>query len=151
MLEPNKAWKDALQLRSYELDQAISQSQVLYFASTMADFDDGDDVESHSVSEEDAEETDEASGGVSVLCIDHQGCALLQLRGNCCPPMPGEANLGCCDKVDTIPVQGADVAGKEPNSPGSALCSDNKACEALGLNGVCCPAPGGAHLSCCNE
>jgi hypothetical protein len=127
MLEPNKAWKDALQLRSYELDQAISQSQVLYFASTMADFDDGDNVESHSVSEEDAEETDEASGGVSVLCIDHQGCALLQLRGNCCPPMPGEANLGCCDKVDTIPVQGADVAGKEPNSPGSALCSDNKA------------------------
>lgn len=157
MLEPNKAWKDALELRSFELDQAVSQSQVLYFASTTEGFNDGgggDDDEMESSYEEDYQGTDEDSGPItSARCIDHQACEALPLTGNCCPPSPGQPNLGCCDAVaDTIPVQvPATILVNEANPlDSSVLCSENPKCAALNLDGFCCPAPNGAHLDCCN-
>lgn len=30
------------------------------------------------------------------------------------------------------------------------VCSANKACQAIGLGGDCCPAPSGIYLGCCD-
>ena len=147
MLEPNKAWKDSLELRSYELDQAISQSHVLYFVSTMEDFEDVRDSTSSNELGEEHTEGMQSIDRSSALCVEHPGCADLKLTGYCCPPQPGAKDLGCCNALGTT-----DESGSVDNviSESNASCSDNEGCAALGLSGLCCPTSGGIDLSCCN-
>jgi len=132
LLDPNKAFADALKLRSFELDQAISQSQVLYFASTMKDFNDSNVVESES-----QEPTEEMTETDAASCTKHPGCTTLGLTGNCCPPASGSPNLGCCAEF-------------EKDDGDESLCSQHEACEAAGLLGTCCPTQSGFRLSCCD-
>jgi hypothetical protein len=154
MVEPNKAWEDALDLRSYELDQAVSKSQVLYFISTSDSFDISgkeEDAETSITDEYSSTENDDAS----IFCIDHTSCVDLKLTGMCCPPTPGGTNLNCCNDVavGSIVVKVDIEAGiKEKTSKDSdnPMCADNTGCNALKLTGTCCPSlPGGTNLACC--
>jgi endo-1,3(4)-beta-glucanase len=147
LLDPNKAFQDAPKLRSYELDQAISQSQVLYFASTMADFDD-----SNVTSTEDASSSGGSTAdGDSAYCADNPGCSALGLTGLCCPPTSGGANLGCCSPLPATDSTSSSTIADTTETDGSdSSCSVHEACDAAGLTGACCPTSAGIRLSCCD-
>lgn len=140
LLDSNKAFQDALKLRSYELDQAISQSQVLYFASTMADFDDSN------ITSTDGEKSSDAD---SAYCADHSGCNALGLTGLCCPPSGG-TNLGCCSQSKGGVIAASLTTETTDAGNDSSSCSAITACNAAGLTGACCPTPEGVRLSCCD-
>ena len=156
MVDPTGAWSDALELRSYELDQAISQSQVLYFASTT----DGFENPKQPAADSTDKQQDNASGtDTSASCIQNKACADLGLTGLCCPSSAG-LYLGCCDSSssnnvenmhDTTAVETETSAksGLSATSNGVASCTEHQACADLGLLGLCCPAPNGQNLSCC--
>lgn len=173
MVNPSAAWEDALKLRSYELDQAISQSQVLYFAGTM----DGFKPPKSSSSEEEEEikpGTSTSTSGSkihgestseSAACDQHPKCAELELMGNCCPASNG-VFLGCCGNdqggggANVAPLIPQDAKSTSSSttatstrgdSSTSSPCASNKACADLGLSGLCCPASNGVFLGCCGE
>ena len=157
MIDPNAAWNDALELRSNELDQAISQSQVLFFISTTDGFEARNSSNAKSDSSSQSSKT-ESSTSNSPYCWDQPACKELSLTGLCCPTSDG-TSLGCCNSVDnadkpstnaaTSDYRNIDLDNKDGADSGS--CSGNARCAALGLNGLCCPGPGGANLDCCND
>ena len=159
MMDPTAAWEDALELRSYELDQAISQSQVLYFASTT----DGFENPKQPAADSTDKQQDNASGtDTSASCIQNKACADLGLTGLCCPSSAG-LYLGCCDSsssnnaeknmhdtgTSTVETETSVKSGLSATSNGVASCTEHQACADLGLLGLCCPAPNGQNLSCC--
>lgn len=85
IVDPNKAWEDAQGLVSYELDAALSKSQVLYWISNRPGF-------NATVSMPDEPAPSSNAGG---SCGDNIGCAPLDLSGFCCPTLEGTM-LGCC-------------------------------------------------------
>ena len=147
MIDPNAAWKDAVELRSYELDQGISQSQVLYFISTT----DGFEIPKSFKAAKEGPKGQESS---SAYCYDHEGCAKLSLTGFCCPA-PSGSNLGCCDSFDQsadkdeVPQNPESASQSLNTAPASCLAHDK--CVALGLTELCCPPAHGANLLCCNS
>ena len=143
MIDPNEAYNDALKLRSYELDQAISQSQVLYFASTTDGFKTQTLLNNKLDSNNYVPTTD---GGAS--CLDNYACKDLGLTGLCCPTSEG-INLGCCDS-NNIPDKTIVLNSHKKDNPGSDSCSNNMGCASLGLTGQCCPTTHGITLSCCD-
>eukprot|EP00977_Amphora_coffeiformis_P004556 scaffold982_cov169-Amphora_coffeaeformis.AAC.9 len=99
ILDPNKAWKEAQNLFSPELDSGLSKSQVLYWIATRDGFDTSKllvDTSTTSVTEAGISESDTtgtSSGGG--LCQQNIVCAKLGLTGQCCPTLDG-IFLGCC-------------------------------------------------------
>lgn len=91
--EPMKAWEDAKKLTSYELDSALSQSQVYFWIITMDHFEsslvsskvnDGNDLSSQ----------DSSTGNLALSsCASHPKCSYLE--GLCCPTTTG-IYLECC-------------------------------------------------------
>jgi hypothetical protein len=157
MIEPNAAWKDALELRSSELDQALSQSQVLYFASTTKGFVAPTRSEPKSSDNPQPSSSNNQEDGPekSAFCAVHRACVKLGLTGDCCPTSGG-VYLGCCDSenqpdktaTNSLPTPATTPA---PGTSKSQQCVDNKACADLGLTGNCCPSDGGADLGCCDS
>ena len=152
MFDPNGAWKDALELRSYELDQGISQSQVLYFISTTDGFKTPESTgeSKGSASEENIASSGGTNGG-SEYCWDHSACKEMGLTGQCCPT-PDGTKLSCCDSNESQ-SNGDESSGDNElvtSRSGSQACSSNKGCASLGLSGLCCPALSGSNLSCCD-
>jgi endo-1,3(4)-beta-glucanase len=103
--DPIKAWKDSQSLVSYELDSAISKSQVLYFIATRPGFNismatNSSNASHHYHSKEDNDDTESSkanNGGDSdASCSQHDSCAGVGLVGFCCPTGDGKM-LGCCD------------------------------------------------------
>jgi len=152
LVNPTAAWEDALSLRSYELDQAISQSQVLYFASTKSGF-----VALETPTKQPEEKKSGAASAASSLgkpsCAENKACAALGLTGNCCPASSG-AFLGCCDAAQnggsSNPMSSNAETKSESRDGGSSSCAQNKVCAGLGLTGFCCPTPEGNSLDCCD-
>jgi len=91
MIDPNAAWVDATKLRSYELDSALSQSQVYFWISSMDGFD------SSSIAISPDERNPDGSHGISeaASCLSHERCKHLGLGGLCCPTESGDY-LQCC-------------------------------------------------------
>lgn len=91
MIDPNAAWVDATKLRSYELDSALSQSQVYFWISSMDGFD------SSSIAASPDERHPDRSHGTpeAASCLSHEGCKHLGLGGLCCPTESGDY-LQCC-------------------------------------------------------
>jgi hypothetical protein len=93
LLYPTDAWKDAKNLRSYELDSALSQSQVYFWIASMNGF-------NASVIYTDVSEDDTSNHSMeNAACSSNQGCALLDLQGLCCPTNDG-VMLGCCEQLN---------------------------------------------------
>ena len=163
MVDPTAAWQDALALRSYELDQAISQSQVLYFVATMEDFvpptnadsdknGDGSDQDSSSSGQD-------TSNNSQSMCSENAACVALGLTGGYCCPTTAGIQLDCCSSSDTTTKEDSAVSSspqpvsqqQEPPSTGHESCSSNTACAALNLVGSCCPTESGVRLGCCDD
>jgi endo-1,3(4)-beta-glucanase len=89
IIDPNAAWKEAQGLVSYQLDSALSKSQVLYWISQRSGFNitagPGDNTYNHSSPSTDGDSS----------CASHPECAATGLTGKCCPTFDG-TNLGCC-------------------------------------------------------
>jgi endoglucanase Acf2 len=86
---PVSAWDDATQLTSYELDSALSQSQVYYWISGKEGFD-------SSLVASNVKNDDNSSGQSSndlASCASHPNCS--HLVGLCCPTSNG-IHLDCC-------------------------------------------------------
>jgi len=152
LLDPTAAWEDALNLRSYELDQAISKSQVLYFAGTRNEFVAHETWDKYSKeTKHDYNNTATSLGSAS--CSEHKACAALGLTGNCCPAPNGDF-LECCGSATTSQKGGGDSktsaeTRSESSAGSSASCTQNKACAEQGLTGYCCPTLEGNSLDCC--
>ena len=138
MVKPVQAWKDASQLRSNELDSALSLSQVYFWISTMKDFVPPNLTTPvngyHSI-------TSNVDSNSTSMCKQHLKCLELKLSGFCCPTVLG-FDLGCCSKPKEY--------SKEPDLHFSRKCKNNEKCVILGLSGFCCPTLEAIHLGCCN-
>lgn len=135
IIDPNAAWKEAQELVSYELDAALSKSQVLYFISQRTGFNvTATPDESHA---EKLQKKQQAS------CSSYPACEKLGLDGLCCPSESG-GFLGCCgsDKSSS-----SATSNSTSNDVGS--CEMNPQCADSGLTGMCCPTAEGIHLGCC--
>ena len=105
IFDPEKAWSDSQKLVSYELDSAISKSQVLFFIATRPGFNislpvssstsDSKSSTSSSVRDNSVDTKTSRGDGGDASCSKHDSCAGLGLTGQCCPTSDGKM-LGCC-------------------------------------------------------
>jgi hypothetical protein len=90
-------------------------------------------------------------------CIVYPACYDAGVDGFCCPTVEGEY-LDCCDDPANIAAPSlppSQIPSSYPTpvvitaneTPGA--CSRNAQCEALGLEGLCCPTIDNVHLDCC--
>jgi endoglucanase Acf2 len=92
--EPVSAWDDATKLTSYELDSALSQSQVYYWISGKEGFDSSlvSSNRTNGDSTSDQKNAEESSNDLP-SCASHPNCS--HLVGLCCPT-PNGIRLECC-------------------------------------------------------
>jgi Glycosyl hydrolase family 81 C-terminal domain len=141
MSDPNIAWGKAVTMLSSQMDSGLSKSQVLYFISSLPDFQPPDDVfDATSASSND-------NSGLSSSCESHSKCT--GLIGLCCPTSAGNF-LDCCNTSPELVDNHQNVL---PLS-GDSFSSDNASCDShtqcSGLLGDCCPTRGGKFLECCD-
>ena len=162
IIDPNGAWKDAKKLISYELDAALSLSQLLYFISTRKGFSagSGGPPSSPEYTESSSEQSNSTSSSSSSACEVHPGCVDLGLSGECCPTSEG-FTLGCCQDNQSESTEDQEapapspmtssLKGGEETSGGEAAasCEAHFNCVELGLSGDCCPTAAGINLGCC--
>lgn len=134
ILDASSAWNDATQLRSYELDSALSQSQVYYWISTM------DGFVAPSSSQVTTGEENSATSHSGSSCSSNPACANLGIAGECCPTADN-IMLGCCNEHSSPQTQ---------QETSESTCQSNQDCAAIGLLGKCCPTADGTMLGCCN-
>lgn len=163
MVDPKAAWLDALALRSYELDQAISQSQVLYFVATMADFVPptiGDSNQNGDGSDHGSSSGQDTSNHRQSMCSENFACVALGLTGGHCCPTTAGIQLDCCSSASsgttreegsTVSSSPASASQQQETSSVNQSCSSNTACAALDLVGSCCPTESGVRLGCCDD
>jgi hypothetical protein len=106
IINPNQAWEDAQSIISYELDSALSKSQVLYFISQQPGYvaspktnsanktnlgnpPHGSDVKMQPSSKKNP------SSSSSSSCESHPDCVASGLSGECCPTSQNMF-LDCC-------------------------------------------------------
>lgn len=105
ILDPNKAWQDAQELVSYQLDSAISKSQVLFWISSRHGFNTSipittsktkSDMPSPSSSTISTTTTGTGEDGNNTsACSNNPMCDSQGLIGSCCPTLDGSF-LDCC-------------------------------------------------------
>jgi hypothetical protein len=156
IVDPNGAWEDAKRLISYELDAALSLSQLLYFIGTRKDFSAGSGGSPSSPDGTDSSgepSNSTSSSSSSSACEAHPGCVDLGLSGECCPTSEG-LTLGCCnssESSETTDSAAKDSGGEESGSTFSdSSCSAHPQCADAGLSGNCCPTDAGGSLECCS-
>ncbi len=88
IFEPNQAWQDATQLKSNELDAALSLSQLYYWIASIENFNISTTINFNQTTNVD-------SSGGEASCVNHKACSGLQ--GLCCPTASG-SNLDCCNQ-----------------------------------------------------
>jgi len=135
ILDASSAWNDAKQVRSYELDSALSQSQLYYWISTM------DGFVAPSSSQMTPSEDNPESNHSGTSCVSNPACANLGIAGECCPTADN-IMLGCCNHPSSPQAH-------EDSSASS--CESNDSCAGMGLLGKCCPTADGTMLGCCNR
>ena len=140
LVDPMKAWSEALNLKSAELDSGFSKTQALYFILTSPG---GFDL-SQITSDSSEGDSSSSSGGGSddAACVNHDACLEAGLQGQCCPTSTG-ISLGCCGSQDDSSSSTNDESGSN-----DASCSNHQGCS--GLVGLCCPTGEGVYLGCCN-
>jgi hypothetical protein len=99
IIHPNKAWTEAQNLVSTQLDPGISKSQVLFWVSTRKAFSSAtkagasSDFGEHELA---AYSANEDSTFSSSSCSSHLNCLMAGLQGSCCPTNDA-IMLGCCN------------------------------------------------------
>ena len=163
IVDPNGAWKDAKKLISYELDAALSLSQLLYFISTRKEFSASSGGSSSGPDNADtSSEPSYPTSSSSSACEVHSGCVDLGLSGECCPTSGG-LTLGCCQESGSEGSEEQEAPAPSPSSSSSegkkestgeaaaASCEAHFNCVEVGLSGDCCPTASGIILGCCGD
>ena len=162
IIDPNQAWMNAQSIVSYELDAAISKSQVLYWIAGRPGFNVTINLpDTSDASQPNGQSSSDPTGSGSA-CSAHVECARVGISGDCCPTMDGTF-LGCCndgnDNDDSKYFSAksnkkrtgdelSDSSTVQTDDSGSS-CSDHSDCVDLGLTGSCCPTSKGVMLGCC--
>jgi len=156
IIDPNGAWDDAKKLISYELDAALSLSQLLYFISTRKEF-----SASESGGSDSSIQPSNSMSSSSSACELHPDCVDLGLSGECCPTAEGTM-LGCCggsngdssgasnEAPPTATEATEKSSGEESGSSTSGSCLEHPNCVDAELTGLCCPTEAGDFLECCS-
>ena len=102
IIDPSTAWKESQSLVSYELDAALSKSQVLYWITTRPGFNlttSEEKPNSTAIADSTRSHPSDTSrpNSESTRCDDNKECIKLGLKGFCCPTLDGKF-LGCCSK-----------------------------------------------------
>ena len=108
IIDPNQAWKEAQDLVSFELDAALSKSQVLYFISQQPGFNatvstassKGKDGKKHDAEDSIFKNTPTSKGvssSAASSCQSNPGCVSTGLTGECCPTSQN-IFLECCSR-----------------------------------------------------
>ena len=148
IIDPKSAWKDAQNVRSSELDSALSQSQLYFWISTMDEF----EMPSMNATYTNRSSTND-EGNVS-FCSGYEACINAGMTGKCCPTNEGVI-LGCCYlsmhevKNETVVQQVKNETNVTVSTTNSS-CDQNAVCASSGLTGSCCPTHEGIMLGCCN-
>ncbi|KAG7355635.1 glycosyl hydrolase family 81 protein [Nitzschia inconspicua] len=105
IIDPERAWKDAQGLISYELDAALSKSQVLYFISQQPGYGRSSITESSSKNGKDEKSSPTQAPSKTIpikipsasssSCENHPNCVAAGLSGECCPTS-SNSFLDCC-------------------------------------------------------
>lgn len=149
IIDPNKAWEEADSIVSYELDAAISKSQVLYWITTRPGF---------NVTLDLPPESEMKKNDPTAACSAHNTCADAGITGQCCPT-PDGTFLGCCGTTSSkVPSTGTsktspqttDGDAESDDENNARLCNEHSDCIDLGLGGLCCPTSDGIMLGCCS-
>jgi|AntRauTorckE5430_2_1112549.scaffolds.fasta_scaffold00306_4 endo-1,3(4)-beta-glucanase len=93
-VDPNGAWNDATKLRSFELDSALSKSQVYYWISSMKNF--NISAKSNMTQSNNSSDGSGNQTATYAFCENHKDCIADGLTGLCCPTSDG-ISLGCCN------------------------------------------------------
>jgi hypothetical protein len=145
MADPNAAWEKALSLLSSQMDSGLSKSQVLYFISSLPDFQPPDTtLDPNSSSSSNGEIIDYNND--SSLCKSHVQCQ--GLLGLCCPTSGGTF-LDCCNT--SPPFDNANAFPESDNTFVGTNSSCEKHSQCTGLIGDCCPTVAGDFLECCHD
>jgi hypothetical protein len=103
IIDPQQAWKEAQDLVSFELDAALSKSQVLYFISQQPGFRvTGNNASIDTKSQKKPSTYQSAKSvsdqkGSSSSCESNPGCTSSGLNGDCCPTSDN-VFLECCGR-----------------------------------------------------
>mmetsp|Transcript_12277 Transcript_12277/g.22018 ORF Transcript_12277/g.22018 Transcript_12277/m.22018 type:complete len:325 (+) Transcript_12277:195-1169(+) len=109
IIDPNAAWKEAQDLVSFELDAALSKSQVLYFISQQPGFGLASETRNSTNSTKSsgrpnsfslttkAPSPSQHESSSSSSCASHPSCANTGLTGECCPSSRN-IFLDCCSR-----------------------------------------------------
>lgn len=137
IVDPNEAWNEAGDLVSYELDAAISKSQVMYWICNQAEF--------NSTSQTSDSEKDVPSNSGLASCGQHPQCDKAGITGLCCPTTEG-VFLGCCstNKENSVETK------NETLTDSDSSCALHDMCLQMKLTGSCCPTQEGVFLGCCS-
>jgi endo-1,3(4)-beta-glucanase len=101
IIDADTAWVEAQDLVSYELDAALSKSQVLYFISQQPGFGDSSKTPNRKTFPTNPPNTDKtqppstSSKSSSSTCASHPKCVAAKLYGECCPTS-SHVFLDCC-------------------------------------------------------
>jgi hypothetical protein len=149
ILDPSTAWDDATQLRSFELDSALSQSQVYYWISTMDGF-----TPPYSSTQNPSGTGNSSNSSVhnqsGSSCYSNPACTNIGLAGECCPTVDGMM-LGCCNQASPPKTPQQQSVELSNFASSDSSCGSNEACASIGLVGKCCPGVDGVMLRCCNK
>jgi endo-1,3(4)-beta-glucanase len=126
IIDPNKAWDEAKDLISYELDSALSKSQVLYFISQQPGF----GVVSDTTSSTSTKKKTELA------------------RTSSSSPLSPEPSSSS-GPPDTQKLSSDDSLSSTSFS--SSACESNPGCVGSGLSGDCCPTAQKVFLDCCSK
>jgi hypothetical protein len=153
IIDPKTAWEDAQGLVSYQLDAAISKSQVLYWITSRPNFNvtmPAEDEGAGPASSDMASENDESAGA----CMNHLRCKDSGVSGQCCPTSDG-TYLGCCGSSvggDSQAGDSSERAQASSDNDSSSSCEKHPTCVEAGLSGgACCPTSDEVPvmLTCC--
>jgi endo-1,3(4)-beta-glucanase len=147
IIDPNNAWDDAINLISYELDSALSLSQLLYFISLRKNFNPSFVTTAISDLAPGTAKVGEMPSSSSA-CQLHSACVDLGLMGECCPTSNGNM-LECCQSNSSAGT--GYESGNDPSNSTTAACESHPLCTNLGLVGDCCPSKHGSFLGCCGN
>jgi hypothetical protein len=121
LIDPNKAWEEAQDLVSYELDAALSKSQVLYFISQQPGF-------------------GSQAGGTKSSNNITKTVGTTSSSSSSSLPAPMKET-----QSDQQVLSSKDAASS------LASCDGHPSCITAGLSGLCCPTTENVFLECCSR
>jgi hypothetical protein len=136
IIDPNKAWEEAQGLVSYELDAALSKSQVFYFISQQPGFGTSPETRSSNVTS--------STKGMKVSSSSSSSSSSSKT-------ITATTQEPSIDKSQSSSTNGSSSSSTSTLSSSSSSCDSHPSCITAGLSGQCCPTSENLFLDCCSR